>query len=666
MPGYRPDIDGLRALAVLSVIAFHAFPSWLPGGFIGVDIFFVISGFLITQLIQDGLQRQGFRVAAFYAARVRRLFPSLAIVLLACLAFGWFALLSDEYAELGKHTAASAVFIPNLVFWSESGYFDGAAEAKPLWHLWSLGIEEQFYLLWPVVLVLGIRLGIGAMQTGAALLLLSLALNLIMVGEAASAAFFLPVSRMWELLSGCLLACALRSGSPVAVALGRRLETHRLLHEAAAMAGLALLLSGVFVLDRDLNFPGAWAGVPVLGTAVLLVTGKGAWVNRALLSCRPLVWIGLISFPLYLWHWPLLSFAGLLGGGKPDWPLRAALVAASFGMAGLTYLLVERPLRFGRHLAAKTRALVVVMVVAGGLGLATFLQDGFASRIANREVAAQLADLTFDLPDSDGWYCTGSGQDGPRCHSTGPAPTVVVIGDSHALMIYPALGERFKAKGETVGMYGASDGCPPLLDVVSQDDGGDVRNCLKKGSRTIRRIIDDPAIREVILTSRGPMYTTGRGFGDVESDQFGAWVLHVDGEEKGARSNADVFAEGLSKTLDALLAAGKKVTFLHDVPELGFDIRRCFAFRPLSLNRDVPEPCAVSRREVEARNELHRKMVDRILMQRPAVRVIDLADALCDPTWCFAARDGALFYIDDDHLSHRGAAYVVRQLWDKF
>lgn len=665
-PDYRPEIDGLRALAVLMVIAFHAFPSWVSGGFIGVDIFFVISGFLITNLIQDGLQQKSFSFTQFYASRIRRLFPSLILVLLAGQVFGWFALLSDEYQALGKHIAGSAAFIPNFIFWSESGYFDFAADTKPLLHLWSLGIEEQFYLFWPVVIWLGFKYRIGAVMSGVAILLASLLLNLILIEEAASAVFFSPVTRMWELLSGCLLACMLRSDAAIVVSTLAKLRQNPQISHAVSIFGMTLLLAGAFLLDQDLRFPGGWALVPIAGAGALLMTGKHSWINQRVLSNRLLVWIGLISFPLYLWHWPLLSFARILEASKPDWPVRAGLVAVSFVMASLTYYFLERPIRFGRHLQTKTWVLVVMMLVTGALGMATYLQNGFESRIANKAVKAQLADLKFDLPDSQGWYCGSGRHDSPRCHSTGPEPTVVVMGDSHALMIYSALRQRFQAKGQTIGMYGASDGCPPLLNVVVQDEGGDARNCLKKGSQAIQRIIDDPAVKEVILTSRGPMYTTGTGFGEVELEQFGTWVLHFSGEVKGTRKNDAVFAEGLSNTLDALLTAGKKVSFLHDVPELGFDIRRCFSFRPLTITSEASGPCGVSRKDFESRTKAHRKIVDQILAQRPAIKVIDLAEALCDQTWCLGARDGVLFYIDDDHLSHRGADYVVKRLWDRF
>jgi peptidoglycan/LPS O-acetylase OafA/YrhL len=665
-PSYRPDIDGLRALAVLAVIAFHAFPSEVPGGFIGVDVFFVISGFLITTLIQESLQQQSFSFRAFYASRVRRLFPAVVVVLLACQVAGWFALLSNEYKALGKHIAASTAFIPNVIFWSESGYFDYAAEAKPLLHLWSLGVEEQFYLFWPIVVWLCFKYRASLFKVGIALLLSSLVLNLIMIEESPSAVFFSPITRIWELLSGCLLVYWANSRTGVVESFKAKFGSIKWISHAVSMMGLASLLLGVFLIDQDTLYPGAWALIPVLGTCSIILAGNQSWLNTSVLSNRFLVWIGLISFPLYLWHWPLLSFARIMEGSKPEWQIRAALVAVSFALAVLTYYLIERPIRFGRHLKLKTYVLTIAMVIVGSLGIATYSQDGFKSRTTDKAIEAQLADLKFDIPDSEGWYCQDKNYDGPRCHATGPHPSVVVIGDSHALTIYSGLRERFKAKGQDIGLYGASDGCPPLLNVVIQDQGGDVRNCLKKGNQAIQRVIADAAIKEVVLTSRGPMYTAAKGFGDVELEQFGPWVLHVEGEDKGVRSNEEVFALGLTKTLDALLAAGKKVTFLHDVPELGFDIRSCFSFRPMTMTNKVVTPCAVSRKAFEARTEAYRAMVNNILSERPEIKVVDLSQALCDEKWCWAARDDTLFYIDDDHLSHRGADYVVRQLWDKF
>jgi len=663
---YRPDIDGLRAVAVIAIVAFHAFPSLIPGGFVGVDIFFVISGFLITSLILQSQKNKNFSFSEFYAGRIRRIFPTLTLVLSASFAFGWFALLSDEYKMLGKHIAASAVFIPNFIFWSESGYFDYAAATKPLLHLWSLGIEEQFYLLWPLLAGLCLTHKINLVKVGGVIFLASLLINLLMIEVAASATFFSPFSRIWELLAGCLLALFMQSKASAFEATKYKFLAHKSMNHALTSLGLLLILCSLFLFDQDIAFPGYWALIPVAGSVLIILAGENAWLNNSVLSNKIVVGVGLISFPLYLWHWPLLSFARIISGTTPDWLLRLALVIWSFVLAILSTHFVERPIRFGRKTKTKVTLLVIAMIILGGVGLTTFLQGGFEGRISNQEVKAQLADLNFDIPDSAGWYCDDLQYDSPRCHSTGPNPSVVVIGDSHALTIYSALRSLFKAKGQDIGLYGASDGCPPLLEVVIQDQGGDFRNCLKKGTQAIQRIIADPSIKEVILTSRGPMYTTGLGYGDIESTQFGNWVLHFEGVKQGESDNSTVFSIGLTKTLDALLAAGKKVTFLHDVPELGFDIRRCFSFRPLYISPNETHSCSISRAAFEKRTSAFKTMVNKILSQRPEVKVIDLAKALCDEKRCYGSKNGVLFYFDDDHLSHRGSAYVISKLRDEF
>ena len=663
---YRPDIDGLRAIAVLAVIAFHAFPEWVSGGFIGVDIFFVISGFLITNLIQGRLREQNFSILAFYASRVRRLFPSLILVLLACQTFAWFALLSDEYKSLGKHISATALLIPNWIFWSESGYFDYAANTKPLLHLWSLGIEEQFYLFWPLTLCLLFKYKLNAIRVTSLLLLGSFLLNLFLIEKNTSATFFLPFTRIWELLAGSLLAFCVQAEFVKHSSLRAKLSSNTAVNQVLSILGLLLLTLGLLFIHQDQLFPGSWALLPVMGTVMIILAGNKAWFNQAVLTNRILVGIGLISYPLYLWHWPLLSFARILERGQPEWHISLFCIAIAFVLSLLTYFFIERPIRFGNHQKAKTYTLITLMVITAGIGFSTYISDGFKARFANQSIDVQLSDLIFDIPTSTEWYCSDSSNEGPRCLSSGPDPTTVVIGDSHALTIYAGLVERFKAKGQALGLYGGSDGCPPLLNVVIQDLGGDTRNCLKKGTQAIKRVIEDPAIKEVILTSRGPMYTTGKGFGDIEATQFGTWVLHFEGEDSGLRSNEEVFLMGLADTLDALLAANKNVTFLHDVPELGFDIRSCFTFRPVVISNKVMDPCAVKKSDFVARTELHRAGVDQILSQRPEIKVIDLAHALCYDEWCFGSKNDILFYMDDDHLSLRGAEYVVRQLWDKF
>jgi peptidoglycan/LPS O-acetylase OafA/YrhL len=315
-PKYRPDIDGLRAIAVLAVVAFHAFPNWVKGGFIGVDVFFVISGYLISTIIFENLDKGTFSFSEFYARRITRIFPALILVLVACFVFGWFALLADEYRQLGKHIAAGAGFISNIVFWNEAGYFDNAADTKPLLHLWSLGVEEQFYIVWPLLLWFAWKRNFNLLTITILVATLSFIINIKGVQQDPVATFYSPQTRFWELLCGSLLAwmtlykmnawTTAKSKLDGCLALAVYREKHptngKTLSNFLSFVGLILLTYGFCRINKELSFPGKWALVPVVGSVLIIAAGAKTWVNRVILSNKVLVWFGLISFPLYLWH----------------------------------------------------------------------------------------------------------------------------------------------------------------------------------------------------------------------------------------------------------------------------------------------------------------------------------------------------------------------------
>ena len=393
-PGYRRDIDGLRAVAVLAVVVFHAFPAFFRGGFIGVDIFFVISGFLISSILLQSLQQGSFSFRHFYARRVKRIFPALLLVLGSCLAFGWFAMFPDELRLISKHVFGGAVFISNFQFWSEVGYFDTAAETKPLLHLWSLGIEEQFYIFWPVILLAAWRWRMNMLAVTLGLAALSFLINAAGLATHPSATFYSPASRAWELLLGAALASlALRQG---AAPFGRRIAPN-----AIAAAGFALLALGFAIITRTDPFPGWRALLPVLGAVLIIAAGPQAWLNRVLLSNRLMVSIGLISYPLYLWHWPLLSFAQIVESHLPAAPIRGAMLALAVVLAILTYLLVERPLR-RRQGPRRVAVLSGLMVCAVAVAVVFYKMDGLPRRSAIVESAANhQALVTYeDVPNA--------------------------------------------------------------------------------------------------------------------------------------------------------------------------------------------------------------------------------------------------------------------------
>jgi peptidoglycan/LPS O-acetylase OafA/YrhL len=376
---YRPDIDGLRAIAVGSVVAFHTFPNFFKGGFVGVDIFFVISGYLISGIIVDAVEGRRFSYLDFYIRRIRRIFPALVIVIAATLLVGWYVLLPDEFERLGKHLAAGAGFATNLVLWGEAGYFDVSSDTKPLLHLWSLAIEEQFYILWPLILGPVWRRKRGLLLATLSIAAISFAYNVVNVVHHPVAAFYSPLARFWELMLGGILAYLVRQKG----------EWLAQFHVLRAAAGLLLIGVSVFALNREFAFPGYWALLPTFGAFLVISAGFTNWISKYLLGNRLMVGVGLISYPLYLWHWPILVFAKIVKGGLLTPTDRVTAIAASVALAFLTYRFVEYPIR---HSSAPRvpQGLAAAMAGAGALGLLIFTA-AIDSRLRNENIAPILA-----------------------------------------------------------------------------------------------------------------------------------------------------------------------------------------------------------------------------------------------------------------------------------
>lgn len=486
-PKYRADIDGLRALAILCVVGFHAFPEWFKGGFIGVDIFFVISGYLISTIIIGSLERNSFSFVEFYIRRINRIFPALLLVLITCFVFGWFSLLADEYKQLGKHIAGGAGFISNFLFWNESGYFDNAAETKPLLHLWSLGIEEQFYIAWPLMLWFAWKKKFNLLTITIAIAVISFGLNLRYVRGDVIAAFYSPKSRFWELLAGSVLAyMTLRKQNIhpdfrhwIDTWLGKIVyaqapETNgKTLSNVQSLFGAALIAIGVLVITKERHFPGWWAVMPILGAVLIISAGPQAWFNRTFLSNRVLVWFGLISFPLYLWHWPLLSFAHIMENDIPTVEIRIAAVLISIVFAWLTYRLIERPIRFSKHRKEKTITLIFLMTVVGFMGYNIYKKEGLKYRhvalnnfdpiqkgilINSNEPSLCSNEKRFTLINK---FCT-------KFAAENPTKTVVLWGDSSTGAWSWVFRDIAKLKNYTIVLI-SHPRCSPLLDVYAKN-----------------------------------------------------------------------------------------------------------------------------------------------------------------------------------------------------
>lgn len=504
---HRLDIEGLRGVAIIAVLAVHAWPDLLRGGFVGVDIFFVLSGFLITGFVFDALAHGQFSILDFYHRRVLRLFPALCTVLLFCLMLATFTFPS-EARQIGRHVAASSVFASNIALWSEAGYFDAASDSKPLLHLWSLGIEEQFYLLWPLAAMALFRWRQHAFKVIVLVAVLSFTLNVIWVVPKAKGTFFLLPTRAWELLVGAALA-SLQHGRVGPAALSWLALWPRL-RPALAWAGAALIAAAFALLDKHAPFPGWWALLPTLGTAMLLAGGRTAWFNRRVLSHPLLVFYGSISYPLYLWHWPLLVFPMLLGF-QMDVAMRALVLAASVALASLTTDYIERPIRFGQRGPHAPWALVGAMSVVGLGGLVLQWSDGMIGTYPHSVQEIARAELDPGYGGYRSHHCFLDLNQGPAsfaqdCWPAGASAANLTLlwGDSHAASLYPGLAALL-GQGPPVGALAqfTKAACPP----VREQPLGASTYCQETNEHVWRRVSQRPP-DTVVLAGNWAHYLT--------------------------------------------------------------------------------------------------------------------------------------------------------------
>ncbi|AVY99278.1 hypothetical protein DAI21_17285 [Lelliottia sp. WB101] len=370
---YRADIDGLRAFAVISVVIFHYFPAILPGGFVGVDVFFVISGYLIGTIIYKDIRSNSFSYKEFYIRRALRIFPALIVVLAFCYYVGWNALFEDEFSALGKHIASGAGFISNIISWSEAGYFDKNASLKPLLHLWSLGVEEQFYIIIPVFLIMSYVVFRNVFIASIIIAIASFIYCVATMTSDPTANYYSPITRFWELMAGVLIA--------IATVDGYKLKSIKVKNALSILSILMLTLS-IFAINEGIPFPGYIAALPVIGSVLFIASGSDAILNRTLFSFKPIVIIGLVSYPLYLWHWPLISFARIIHGSTPDTYTTIIIFAAAVVLSLATYYLIEKPLRniLKQKRGVKAIALTGTMSFLLCVGLLTFYQNGIPDR----------------------------------------------------------------------------------------------------------------------------------------------------------------------------------------------------------------------------------------------------------------------------------------------
>lgn len=632
-PSYRPDIDGLRAIAIIPVILFHARVPGFGGGFLGVDVFFVISGYLITSLIGREIFDRSFTYLSFWERRARRLLPPMFLVVAVSSAVAYLILLPEELKAFGQSVVSISLFSSNVYFWLKAGYFDAPAQTVPLLHTWSLAVEEQFYLLFPAVLI-----GIAAWKPRSRVFvvtgigLASFAISVWWIHSSPSAAYYLLPSRAWELMLGATLALMRESRA--------NLLPPRAI-DALLVVGMTLVVIPVFLYTEATPFPGFAALVPCLGTALIIWVGDGKNHVGRLLDNRAMVFVGQLSYSLYLWHWPILVFFAMVS----EQPLQSlstiqvsAALAATMALSWMSFALVENPIRRRKVLKSR-RTLFAAMGTSAGLlaayGLAAHVGHGFEYRIP--DAALRIADGARDRARE--WHaCNDMPLEKVNAKTlcrlgVADAPVKFVLwGDSHAHVLFPAVDRAAKETG-VAGLHASLHSCPPVPGIQVASEWG--VDCYDFNER-IERLIEDGNFDAVVLAAHWVSY----------EHPGSVWLAN----EPSDRALKDILESRLLALIERFTAKGMAVFVFDEVPYPEH-------FHPAQFARAVwwgadPNSAGISVDEYAARiGPFANQLPDRTRFAR-----ISPLSGLCpNGSFCPAIMDGRSNYFDDMHLSTRGA-----------
>jgi peptidoglycan/LPS O-acetylase OafA/YrhL len=618
---YRPDIDGLRAIAVLAVVLHHAFPIYFTGGFVGVDVFFVISGYLISMIVFKHFDEETFSFSEFYIRRIRRIFPSLITVLITCYIFGWFTLLSDEYKELGKQIVGTTTFVSNFVFWKEAGYFDDISAVKPLLHTWSLGIEEQFYIIWPLLAWLTWKLKLKFLITLLLFGLLSFLLNILYINSDAVGAFYAPWTRFWEIALGGVLAYMHSYTHTTSVKTYNNFFLW--LKNISSVLGLLIIIYGTLFFTNKTVFPGWNALIPTFGAALIIAGGPFSCVNKFILSNRLIVWIGLISFPLYLWHWPLLSFLQIIEGQPSPWYFNLIVVVISIILSTLTYHLIEKPLRFGQNCKLKSASLICCITIIGLVGYITFLMDGLIFRTANKPQIVNFGEIGIEEQNNAEASIFTYSCNFSKCRQSKYKQDieVAILGDSHAdrmfLGLSKVMSQKNIAKFSTTAL--------PYPDNEAFKD-------------SYNFIASEKSIKIVIIAANWQ----GRDH-----------MVPVD----------STFENEIENNILFFLKAGKQIYIADDNPAFAFDPKICkFSFKAF-LRRERPPLCEENiNTSTNSRNLIVFNQIDNVVKKYPSVIKLKIFENFCNDTQCSMRNGNQLLYSDSGHLNVIGSTYLANKL----
>jgi peptidoglycan/LPS O-acetylase OafA/YrhL len=647
---YRPDIDGLRAVAILAVVMFHVFPRMVPGGFAGVDMFFALSGFLISGIIQDGLAAGDFRFYNFYLHRVRRIFPALLIVIATALITGWFVFLPDEYSSQGNEAAAGSLFVSNIFYWMQArfagGYFNSRSQYNTLMHLWSLSVEEQFYIAWPLAMAAAFRFrhGIGTViVTGC---LLSFACCAFLAYGHPIAVFYAPVTRFWEILLGAALAFLARHHLPL---------RKSWIANTASCVGICLIATAFAMPNDATPYPSIAVLMPVLGIMSVISAGRSSWINRVVLSARSLVYVGRISYPLYLWHWLLFAALHTVTVDMPSVAARIVVVALSFALAIATYEFLEKPIRAQRSLSRVAAVLVPLLLL---VGLAGLLLPPLRGAMMRASGTSGKDSLQWDRLTDDA--CETRYQTQQRnwvfCRTNSKAPAILLVGDSHANHLYPGLIAEPDLARHGIVNLGA---CWPVNGIVrilfsENKASGCSKYAVAAQSDFLGHLAKNiPSIRYAIISAAWRTYAADGSEHDRFTGELVAATFYstVPGDKQSSQLRQ--YLDALERDISQLERQNIRVVLALDVPQLPYDVRLCIQ-RPLVGRL---QNCVTDARSQRAARSQFLAGLD-VIRSWHNLPLFDPLGVFCGTRYCDLAPGGHALLRDSGHLSVTGSMIV--------
>lgn len=645
---YYPFLDGLRGIAVLGVILFHFNFVYMTGGYIGVDIFFVLSGFLITGIIDTKLRQKNFSLAHFYERRCRRILPALFTVCALCIVVGLFLLMPHDFRNFAKSLKSTALFYSNMFFAHNSGYFADHIATRPLLHTWSLAVEEQFYVVYPLILmgvhkVFKHKNNVISAVIGL-LLLASLVSNLIFIHINADKTFYVFPTRAWELLTGAFIFLNLR-----------HVKINSLAAQILSVIGLLCIAYSFAFYDRNTLFPGWAAVLPCVGAGLII------WANLTqktaiggVLSARPLVFTGLISYGLYLYHWPVLVFTRYYLDRELNTIENVLAIIATFILSVLSYKFIEQPIRHGNFI--KGRKKIFAVSLAGILILTAFAIAGAKTRGFPSRFSGPVLQYTAASIEGSGWedrmpaFESLSPTTAIKIGDAPAPPTFILWGDSHADAIAPALEARANATG-TTGLFVEYSGCLPLIGVGRLDHSPHNAPCEDVGDKVVE-LIKHFNITDIVLAGRWDD-VNGWEKGSIELGRSEP-VISFETPEGETIIHGDAFAPAFKETITQLTSLGVHIWVLEQVPPHLIDVPSGLA-KSVYLKRDL-KSLERSFADVEKRRKANKDVFAQY-EGLPQVSFIDPADRMCADT-CLIELNGRSLYRDSNHLTVYGALWV--------